>query len=112
MVHNARTAIENIKNQNIGHYDMRFVKPLDEEVLHAVFKKYKCILTIEDGVVTGGFGSAVTEFAAKHDYKTKIRNLGVPDQFIEQGKIEELQEIAKINVEYIEEEIVSLLQNL
>lgn len=112
MVYNANKAIEKIENKSIGHYDMRFVKPLDEEVLHTIFKKYKYVVTIEDGVVTGGFGSAVTEFAAIHDYKAKIRSLGVPDEFIQQGKIKELQEIAKINVEYIEEVIVSLLQNL
>ncbi|TDN95408.1 1-deoxy-D-xylulose-5-phosphate synthase [Salegentibacter sp. 24] len=112
MVQNVSKAIENIKVEKIGHYDMRFVKPLDEDVLHAVFKKYKAIITIEDGVVTGGFGSAVLEFAARSNYKSKIRNLGLPDEFIEQGNIDELQEIAKINVEYIEEEIVSLLQNI
>ncbi len=112
MVQNATKAIEKVENETIGHYDMRFVKPLDEEVLHSVFKKYQTVITIEDGVVTGGFGSAVLEFAAKHDYKAKIRNLGLPDEFIEQGNIDELQEIAKINVQYIEEEIVSLVQNL
>ena len=112
MVYNANRAIEKIENKSIGHYDMRFVKPLDEEVLHTIFKKYKYVVTIEDGVVMGGFGSAVTEFAAKHDYKAKIRSLGVPDEFVQQGKMGELQEIAKINVEYIEEVIVSLLQNL
>ncbi|MDX1428305.1 MAG: transketolase C-terminal domain-containing protein, partial [Salegentibacter mishustinae] len=112
MLQNATKAIKKVKNEMIGHYDMRFVKPLDEEVLHSVFKSYKAVITIEDGVVTGGFGSAVLEFAAKHDYKAKIRNLGLPDEFIEQGNIDELQEIAKINVQYIEEEIVSLVQNL
>ncbi|OEY72203.1 1-deoxy-D-xylulose-5-phosphate synthase [Salegentibacter salarius] len=112
MVQNATKAIKKVKNETVGHYDMRFVKPLDEEVLHFVFKKYKVVITIEDGVVTGGFGSVVLEFAAKHDYKAKIRNLGLPDEFIEQGNIDELQEIAKINVQYIEEEIVSLIQNL
>lgn len=112
MLQNATKAIKKVKNEVIGHYDMRFVKPLDEEVLHSVFKKYKAVITLEDGVVTGGFGSALLEFAAKHDYKAKIRNLGLPDEFIEQGNIDELQEIAKINVQYIEEEIVSLVQNL
>ncbi|WP_037317995.1 1-deoxy-D-xylulose-5-phosphate synthase [Salegentibacter sp. Hel_I_6] len=112
MTQNATEAIKNFQTEEIGQYDMRFVKPLDEELLHKIFKKYKAIITIEDGVVTGGFGSAVLEFAAKHDYNLKIRNLGVPDQFIEQGNIDELQEIAKISVEYIEEEIVFLLQNI
>lgn len=59
MLQNATKAIKKVKNEMIGHYDMRFVKPLDEEVLHSVFKKYKAIITLEDGVVTGGFGSAV-----------------------------------------------------
>ncbi|MBZ9629488.1 1-deoxy-D-xylulose-5-phosphate synthase [Salegentibacter sp. LM13S] len=112
MTQNAAKAIENITAEEIGHFDMRFVKPLDEELLHSVFNKYKAIITIEDGAVVGGFGSAILEFAAKHDYKAKIRNLGLPDKFIEQGNIDELQEIAKISVEYIEEEIVALLQNL
>ncbi|PRX44485.1 1-deoxy-D-xylulose-5-phosphate synthase [Salegentibacter salegens] len=112
MAQNAAEAIKNIKTEKIGHFDMRFVKPLDEELLHIIFKKHKAFITIEDGTVTGGFGSAILEFAAKHDYKAKIKNLGLPDEFIEQGNINELQEIAKISVEYIEEEIVSLLQNL
>jgi len=112
MEQNATKAIENIENEAIGHYDMRFVKPLDEEALHTIFEKYKAIITIEDGVVTGGFGTAILEFAAKNNYDAKIRNLGLPDEFIDQGSIDELQEIAKISVEYIEEEIVSLLQKL
>jgi len=112
MAQNVEKAIMNFGNEKIAHYDMRFVKPLDEEALHSIFQKYKAIITIEDGVVAGGFGSAILEFAAKHDYKAKIRNLGLPDKFIEQGNIDELQEIAKVSVEYIEEEIVSLLQNI
>jgi 1-deoxy-D-xylulose-5-phosphate synthase len=112
MAQNAAKAIESIKTEKIGHVDMRFVKPLDEELLHVLFRKYEAFITIEDGTVVGGFGSAILEFAAKHDYKAKIRNLGLPDNFIEQGNINELQEIAKISVEYIREEVVSLLQNL
>ena len=112
MAQNAAKAIESIKTEKIGHVDMRFVKPLDEELLHVLFRKYEAFITIEDGTVVGGFGSAILEFAAKHDYKAKIRNLGLPDNFIEQGNIDELQEIAKISVEYIREEVVSLLQNL
>ena len=112
MAQNVEKAIKKFSIEKIGHYDMRFVKPLDEELLHHVFKKYKAMITIEDGVVAGGFGSAILEFAAKHDYISKIRTLGLPDKFIEQGKIDELQEIGKISVEYIEEEIGTLLQNL
>ena len=112
MAQNVAKAIKSIKTEKIGHFDMRFVKPLDEELLHVLFRKYEAFITIEDGTVVGGFGSAILEFAAKHDYKAKIRNLGLPDNFIEQGNIDELQEIAKISVEYIREEVVSLLQNL
>lgn len=72
------------------HYDMRFVKPIDEEVLHHVFKNYKKVITIEDGVITGGFGSAVIEFMSQHGYSAQLQCLGIPDRFIEQGKINEL----------------------
>jgi len=73
-----------------AHYDMRFVKPLDEATLHFVFKQYKHILTIEDGVLQGGFGSAVLEFMADHQYNTQVRRIGIPDKFIDHGTTEEL----------------------
>lgn len=76
---------------SVGHYDMRFVKPLDEEMLHDIFKKYKYVITIEDGSVQGGFGSAVLEFMADNDYQSKITRLGIPDAFIEHGTQLELQ---------------------
>jgi len=72
------------------HYDMRFVKPLDEEALHMVFKKYKKVLTIEDGVLSGGFGSAVLEFISNHNYNVHLKRIGLPDQFIDHGSTEEL----------------------
>jgi 1-deoxy-D-xylulose-5-phosphate synthase len=68
-----------------AHYDMRFVKPIDEDMLHEVFSKFNAILTVEDGVIQGGFGSAVLEFMADNEYSSKIRRLGIPDKFIEQG---------------------------
>ncbi|MBV8255063.1 MAG: 1-deoxy-D-xylulose-5-phosphate synthase [Chitinophaga sp.] len=73
-----------------GHYDMRFVKPLDETLLHEIFQQYDKVITVEDGTITGGFGSAVLEFMAQHNYKADIRMLGVPDKIIEHGKPEEL----------------------
>jgi 1-deoxy-D-xylulose-5-phosphate synthase len=112
MTTNVKKAIQRLTTENPSHYDMLFVKPLDETLLHKVFKQYETILTVEDGVVTGGFGSAILEFAARHNYKLKIRVLGIPDEFIEQGNIGELQEIAKINVGNIREEIASLFLNL
>lgn len=74
----------------VSHYDMRFVKPIDEEALHSVFSKYKRVVTIEDGVLQGGFGSAVLEFMADHRYGAEIKRIGIPDKFVDQGTTEEL----------------------
>lgn len=84
--------------QNISHYHFPFIKPLDEIVLNSIFNSHAKIITIEDGVVTGGFGSIINSFASKNTFKNKIINLGIPDNFIEQGKISELQQICKIDV--------------
>jgi 1-deoxy-D-xylulose-5-phosphate synthase len=73
-----------------AHYDMRFVKPLDEQLLHDIFRKFNKIITVEDGVITGGFGSAVLEFMANEGYKAEIVRLGVPDRFVEHGTQQEL----------------------
>jgi 1-deoxy-D-xylulose-5-phosphate synthase len=82
-------------------YNMRFVKPLDTELLNQVLKKHKIIITIEDGVVSGGFGSAVLEFMAENGYKSKLVRLGIPDYFIEHGKVEELYKICGIDTNSI-----------
>jgi 1-deoxy-D-xylulose-5-phosphate synthase len=68
-----------------AHYDMRFVKPLDEALLHEVLKKYDSVLTVEDNTIVGGFGSAVAEFISNNHYTAKLRMLGIPDEFVEQG---------------------------
>ncbi len=68
-----------------AHYDMRFVKPLDADLLHSVFTRFKKIITVEDGVKMGGFGSAVLEFMSDHHYHADVRRLGIPDKFIEHG---------------------------
>ena len=88
----AQWAIGQLHKQNIfpAHYDMRFVKPLDEELLHEVFAKFNRIITVEDGAVKGGFGSAILEFMADHGYHAQVRRLGVPDRFIEHGTQQEL----------------------
>jgi 1-deoxy-D-xylulose-5-phosphate synthase len=87
------TAIRELRTDglNPAHYDMRFVKPLDEALLHEVFKKYDRILTVEDGTVAGGFGSAILEFQAAHGYKASVRILGIPDRVVEHGTPKELQ---------------------
>lgn len=82
----------------IAHYDFAFVKPLDERLLHTIFSTFKTLITIEDGAIKGGFGSAILEFSAKNNYTSKIKTLGIPDEFIEQGTIEEQQQYCKIDV--------------
>jgi 1-deoxy-D-xylulose-5-phosphate synthase len=88
----AAAAIRDLRTEGIepAHYDMRFVKPLDEELLHEVFHRYKKIITVEDGTVIGGFGSAVLEFMAEHGYQAEVRILGIPDRLIEHGSLREL----------------------
>ncbi len=77
--------------ESIAHYDFGFVKPLDTQMLHEIFQKFERLITIEDGTVIGGFGGAVAEFSAQHNYSTPIEILGVPDEFTEHGTIAELQ---------------------
>lgn len=82
----------NEKLKTISHVDMRFVKPLDEDLLHRIFKTHNTIITVEENAVKGGFGSAILEFAAEHNYKNDIYLKGIPDVFIEHGTVAELQE--------------------
>ena len=82
-------------------YDMIFVKPLDEEILHEVGKKYKRVITLEDGSITGGFGSAVLEFMADNGYTPRIKRMGIPDRFIAQGSVKELHQLCGIDEESI-----------
>jgi 1-deoxy-D-xylulose-5-phosphate synthase len=84
--------------ENFAHYDFAFVKPLDEKLLHSIFKDFEKLITIEDGVIKGGFGSAILEFSAKHNYNLTVKTLGIPDSFIEQGSVEELQQYCQIDV--------------
>ena len=95
--------IENVSE--IGHYDMQFLKPLDEDLLHTIFKKYKALVTIEDGTTIGGFGSSVLNFANTHNYKQKIKILGVKDEFVEHGSVAQLQQLQNMDVESIINEI-------
>lgn len=88
--------------ETIAHYDFPFVKPLDEKELHTLFNSFKTIVTIEDGTVKGGFGSAILEFASENNYTSKITVLGIPDEFIEQGTVAELQQYCKIDVKSLE----------
>ena len=91
----------------IAHYDMRWLKPLDEEILHEVGKKFKTIVTAEDGMLAGGLGSAVLEWMADHGYTPHVIRLGVNDQFVEHGSTKELYHMLKLDKEGLCE---SLLQ--
>jgi 1-deoxy-D-xylulose-5-phosphate synthase len=88
----ATTAIRNLRSEGIdpAHYDIRFVKPLDEALLHEVFTNYIKIVTVEDGTVVGGFGSAILEFMNANGYKADITILGIPDRLVEHGTLKEL----------------------
>ena len=88
----AAAAIRELKAEGItpAHYDMRFAKPLDEELLHEALPNYEKIITVEDGTVVGGFGSAVAEFMAEHNYKNDLKILGIPDRLVEHGTLKEL----------------------
>lgn len=106
----AAAAIRELRTEGItpAHYDMRFAKPLDEIMLHEVFKKFDKIITVEDGTVTGGFGSAVLEFMAAHGYNASVKILGIPDEVIEHGTPKELQREAGYDTAAIIEAIRTL----
>lgn len=105
-----QNAISKLKEENIfpAHYDMRFAKPIDEELLHKVFTTYHKIITIEDGTVVGGFGSAVAEFMVAHKHNASIKILGIPDEVVEQGSLKELYEECGYN----EKNIIAAVKNM
>ena len=95
----------------VGHYDMIFLKPIDEDILEEVTKRYHSIITIEDGTVVGGLGSAVAEWMTKHDKKNHLRMLGVQDEFVHQGTVAELHERCGMDGASVEKAILELLEN-
>jgi 1-deoxy-D-xylulose-5-phosphate synthase len=103
----AAAAIRDVKSEglNPAHYDIRFVKPLDEKLLHEVFGKYSKIITVEDGTVIGGFGSAILEFMNAHHYKADIKILGIPDIIIEHASQKQQQQLAGIDSNHIADAI-------
>ena len=109
----ARAAINSLGDTgDIAHYDMRFVKPLDTNILHDAFKNFKQILTIEDGLLAGGFGSAVLEFMSDHGYASQVTRLGVSDRFVEHGTQEELHAICGYDVAGIASALTKLLRDI
>ena len=107
----ATSAIKKLEEENImiAHYDLRFAKPLDESLLHEVFSKYKKVITIEDGCLMGGVGSAILEFMADHNYSAHVKRLGIPDRFIEHGEPIELYEECGFSAEQIYSELRDML---
>ncbi|UAY51808.1 1-deoxy-D-xylulose-5-phosphate synthase [Ferruginibacter albus] len=108
----AASAIRDVKADGINpaHYDMRFAKPLDEQLLHEVFSKFNKIITIEDGTVKGGFGSAILEFMNEHNYKAEVKILGIPDRIVEHGTPKELYNEIEIDANHIAQAIREMLK--
>ena len=108
----AAAAIRSLRSEGIdpAHYDMRFVKPLDEAMLHEVFSKYKKVVTVEDGTVVGGFGSAILEFMAQHNYHAEVTILGIPDRLVEHGTLKELHRECGYDAEGIADAVRAMLR--
>jgi len=109
----AEKAIAQLENKfdiSVAHYDMRFVKPLDEEMLHEIAKNFEQIVTIEDGVIQGGFGSAVLEFMSDNNYNVQVKRLGIPDNFVEHGTPEELYTMLGLDENGIASSILGVLK--
>jgi 1-deoxy-D-xylulose-5-phosphate synthase len=107
----AQTAIRNLRSEGMdpAHYDIRFVKPLDENLLHEVFSNYSKIVTVEDGTVVGGMGSAILEFMNTHGYQSQITILGIPDAIVEHGSLKELHHECNYDAMAIADAVKALL---
>jgi 1-deoxy-D-xylulose-5-phosphate synthase len=107
----AQTAIADLKTSgaSVAHYDMRFAKPVDELLLHEVFTKFDKIITVEDGTVVGGFGTAVIEFMADNNYHAKVVRLGIPDRYVHHGTPEQLYEECGFDVASISKKVLEML---
>ena len=104
----AKRAMEQCGERSVAWYDMRFLKPIDEGLLHEVFRRFKKIITLEDGTVVGGLGSAVLEFMADHGYSAKVVRLGIPDRFVEHGSQQQLYKECGYDAESIRQQILSI----
>lgn len=103
---NAIARAEAESGKSIAHYDLRFLKPLDEELLHEAGRKFRHIVTIEDGTIQGGMGSAVLEFMADHAYTPTIKRIGIPDKFVQHGTIPELYQLCGMDEDSITKELL------
>lgn len=107
----AITEAENTHNCSIAHYDLRFLKPLDETLLHEIGKKFSRIITIEDGVLKGGMGSAVLEFMSDNNYTPMVKRMGIPDHFIQHGPVNALYSICGIDQTGIYNTLIHILNS-
>lgn len=105
-----RDAMQVAKEIGAAHYDMRFVKPIDEKILREVAENYDCIVTVEDGIRNGGMGSAVTEWMQDNGYTITVRRLGLPDCFVEHGTVSELKKIVGIDAESIKQTCLHMME--
>ncbi|MBO5380957.1 MAG: 1-deoxy-D-xylulose-5-phosphate synthase [Bacteroides sp.] len=99
---------EQASGRSVAHYDLRFLKPLDEEMLHEIGRQFKKIITIEDGALNGGMGSAILEFMADNNYQPSIERIGIPDKFIEHGTVPELYKLCQMDEESIVNKIIAI----
>lgn len=106
-------AIELLKDDKdkVAHYDLRFVKPIDTDLLNEIGKKFAQIITIEDGVLNGGVGSEILEFMSENNYQVQVERMGIPDQFVEHGMPNELYEMLKLDTKSIHKRIIEKLKN-
>jgi 1-deoxy-D-xylulose-5-phosphate synthase len=109
----AAAAIRSLQTEGINpaHYDLRFVKPIDEDLLHEVFSRYNKIITVEDGTIVGGFGSAILEFMAAHNYSAEVKLLGIPDRIVEHGTPKELYREVGIDPDHIIDAVKELVKS-
>jgi 1-deoxy-D-xylulose-5-phosphate synthase len=108
----ASEACDKLEKQGIliGHFDMRFAKPLDETLLHEILLRYRKVITVEDGCIQSGFGSAILEFMADNNYQAEVRRLGIPDLVIEHGEQSELHRECGFDAEGIERAVCEMLE--
>ena len=107
----AQHAVKTLQQEGVSaaHYDMRFVKPLDESLLHEILEKFDTVVTVEDGVLQGGFGSAILEFITLNNYSKKVKMLGIPDNFIEHGTLDDLYRECEIDTKGIVDSVLKFI---
>ena len=105
-------AIEGLPEEiqpHVAHYDMRFLKPLDRDIMDEVAQRFSHVITVEDGIVSGGLGSAVLEYMSDGGHHCQVHRIGIPDTFVEHGTVAQLREICKMDAASIQRTILEAL---